>query len=217
MAGIAYVEKSYFLGSLMMVLGAVMLPSTRKFIYRIAGFRIAHPAVIAVAIFGTVIAMGHQLGVEREAETERLAKIAAEEERWENAFIASHSFVDRDSLRAWRKNSADSVKDQSRTLVSFLKKQEEMYRIHIEDSIIHAKKQYEDSIASAKKWHTDSTLAARNRVKDSRAQVREVRRLTAIREQENAPEMYNGHVVYTGPRGGKYYINSNGNKTYIKR
>lgn len=26
---------------------------------------------------------------------------------------------------------------------------------------------------------------------------------------------YNGHKVYTGPRGGTYYINSNGNKTYI--
>lgn len=26
-----------------------------------------------------------------------------------------------------------------------------------------------------------------------------------------------GRVIHTGPRGGKYYINSNGNKTYIKR
>jgi colicin import membrane protein len=25
-----------------------------------------------------------------------------------------------------------------------------------------------------------------------------------------------GRKIYTGPRGGKYYINSNGNKTYIK-
>ena len=24
-------------------------------------------------------------------------------------------------------------------------------------------------------------------------------------------------TVYTGPRGGRYYINSHGNKTYIKR
>jgi hypothetical protein len=29
------------------------------------------------------------------------------------------------------------------------------------------------------------------------------------------PATYNGHTVYTGPRGGCYYINSNGNKTYI--
>lgn len=29
------------------------------------------------------------------------------------------------------------------------------------------------------------------------------------------PATYNGHTVYTGPRGGCYYINSKGNKTYI--
>ena len=29
-------------------------------------------------------------------------------------------------------------------------------------------------------------------------------------------EMYNGHPVYVGSRGGRYYINKNGNKTYIK-
>ena len=28
---------------------------------------------------------------------------------------------------------------------------------------------------------------------------------------------YNGRKIYTGPRGGKYYINSKGNKVYIKR
>lgn len=29
------------------------------------------------------------------------------------------------------------------------------------------------------------------------------------------PSSYNGHTVYTGPRGGCYYINKNNNKTYI--
>ena len=47
---------------------------------------------------------------------------------------------------------------------------------------------------------------------------------TKIKEtSEKAPKVadkitgeYNGKKVYTGPRGGKYYINSNGNKTYIQ-
>ncbi|MBK6977996.1 MAG: hypothetical protein IPH28_13570 [Cytophagaceae bacterium] len=26
-----------------------------------------------------------------------------------------------------------------------------------------------------------------------------------------------GRTIYEGPRGGRYYINSNGNKTYIKK
>jgi len=46
---------------------------------------------------------------------------------------------------------------------------------------------------------------------------------TKIRESnEKAPKVadkvtgtYNGKKVYTGPRGGRYYINSNGNKTYL--
>lgn len=28
-------------------------------------------------------------------------------------------------------------------------------------------------------------------------------------------DYYNGHKIYTGPRGGRYYINSKGQKTYI--
>lgn len=28
---------------------------------------------------------------------------------------------------------------------------------------------------------------------------------------------YNGNQLWTGPRGGCYYINSNGNKTYVDR
>lgn len=30
------------------------------------------------------------------------------------------------------------------------------------------------------------------------------------------PTYSSGNTVYTGPRGGQYYINSNGNKTYVK-
>jgi|LSQX01.2.fsa_nt_gb hypothetical protein len=36
-------------------------------------------------------------------------------------------------------------------------------------------------------------------------------------EKIRAPEGYNGKAIYTGKRGGKYYINKSGNKTYIKR
>lgn len=47
---------------------------------------------------------------------------------------------------------------------------------------------------------------------------------TKVKEtNEKAPKVadkvtgtYNGKKVYTGPRGGRYYINANGNKTYIQ-
>jgi colicin import membrane protein len=33
---------------------------------------------------------------------------------------------------------------------------------------------------------------------------------------QKTSDTYKGHPVYVGPKGGKYYINKNGNKTYIK-
>lgn len=38
----------------------------------------------------------------------------------------------------------------------------------------------------------------------------------APRVPDKVTGQYNGKKVYTGPRGGRYYINSNGNKTYIE-
>ena len=37
----------------------------------------------------------------------------------------------------------------------------------------------------------------------------------APKKKDKVTGKYKGKTVYTGPRGGEYYINSNGNKTYI--
>lgn len=40
------------------------------------------------------------------------------------------------------------------------------------------------------------------------------------RARDYSPEAYNygaGHTIHTGSRGGQYYINSNGNKTYVPK
>ncbi len=34
---------------------------------------------------------------------------------------------------------------------------------------------------------------------------------------ENKPDYYNGHELIKGAQGVSYYINSNGNKTYVVR
>ena len=39
---------------------------------------------------------------------------------------------------------------------------------------------------------------------------------SALKSSATSTETYNGNKVYTGPKGGKYYINSSGNKVYIK-
>ena len=58
-----------------------------------------------------------------------------------------------------------------------------------------------------------------NATKTSVAKAKRVEKET----NEKAPKVadkvtgeYNGKKVYTGPRGGKYYINKNGNKTYVQ-
>lgn len=72
-----------------------------------------------------------------------------------------------------------------------------------------------------------ASWSARNKATSNKA-----KKLTAAEEKENIKEStlskaaekkvkdkingtYKGRKVYTGPRGGKYYINKNGNKTYI--
>ena len=45
-------------------------------------------------------------------------------------------------------------------------------------------------------------------------------RQSGSRAQDYSPEAMNygsGRTIHTGPRGGQYYINSNGNKTYVPK
>lgn len=44
----------------------------------------------------------------------------------------------------------------------------------------------------------------------TKARTHKVKRAAA-----ESGDNYNGHKIYTGPRGGRYYINSRGQKTYI--
>ena len=39
----------------------------------------------------------------------------------------------------------------------------------------------------------------------------------SVFDVDAATRTYNGNVLYTGPKGGCYYVNSNGNKTYVDR
>ena len=60
-----------------------------------------------------------------------------------------------------------------------------------------------DPKAAAKKTATDKTTNAKNEA--------------AAKTRDKVTGEYNGKKVYTGPQGGQYYINSNGNKVYIKQ
>lgn len=45
----------------------------------------------------------------------------------------------------------------------------------------------------------------------------ENKKSTTVNVSSTTSTYNGGHVIHTGPRGGKYYINRRGNKTYIKR
>lgn len=214
--GAGYITKNALFGVLAIVLGVMMLPITRRVIDRVTGVRFLHPLAVGAAVLVVMMMIGRELSIEEKARMERLMKIEQERGRQDSVFIAQYPFVDRTELRAWRESAADSVTDSAHTMDAFLERQRVRHRRRVDDSIAAARKWHEDSIAAAWQWRRDSVTAAKDRRRDSLNRVREERRLAAERERRYAPELYNGHVVYTGPRGGRYYINSNGRKTYIR-
>jgi hypothetical protein len=234
-AGAREIEARPFLGAMTMLCGLLMLPIIRKQIGSRVGVRLAQSAAIVIGTvsLGFIAMIGHEIERAKTMEHERRAKIVKEQERQDSIFIATYPFVNRDSLHAWRKIAADSTTNPENTLTVFLEEQREVYKIYITDSIAGAQRQHEDAIARAKSWREDSiararawrkdsALAARERMKESLAQGRNARlaaleqqRLMQQVERQSGPDMYNGHIVYTGPRGGRYYYNKNGNKTYI--
>ena len=77
-----------------------------------------------------------------------------------------------------------------------------------------------DNNASAmgeKKSAEGKAKAATNKVEAKAKKVvkERVSNEKAPRTPDKVTGMYKGKKVFTGPRGGRYYINSNGNKTYI--
>lgn len=58
----------------------------------------------------------------------------------------------------------------------------------------------------------------KNSVKKSTAKSSSSKKTIVTKSKSaDTEKTYNGHKVYTGPKGGKYYINSHGKKTYIKQ
>lgn len=75
-----------------------------------------------------------------------------------------------------------------------------------------------------KRYKDNAAPAAKAKVKKmTAAEEKEDMKETAVSKsaekkvKDKATGTYKGKKVYTGPRGGKYYINKNGNKTYIDR
>ncbi len=59
------------------------------------------------------------------------------------------------------------------------------------------------------------TIAPTAKTKKSEQKLKETKE-KAPKVADKATGEHNGKKVFTGPKGGKYYINKNGNKTYIE-
>jgi len=58
-------------------------------------------------------------------------------------------------------------------------------------------------------------IVARISEYNEKIRIEEQKRLRAAMERQR--ETFNGHTIHTGPRGGKFYYNSSGGKTYVPR
>lgn len=86
-----------------------------------------------------------------------------------------------------------------------------------EKSVTVAKKEAQTNTSSIKKNATkENTLIKKTALKSSPSPVITQSTVTSKSKDKSAGK-YNGKKVYRGPKGGTYYINSNGNKTYIDR
>ncbi|KAF5308683.1 hypothetical protein FQR65_LT18007 [Abscondita terminalis] len=77
-----------------------------------------------------------------------------------------------------------------------------------------AKKEPAKEKTKAVKAEESTTKKATTKAKK---EVAAAKKETVSSTDKLSGEKYNGHQVYVGPKGGKYYINSNGNKTYISQ
>lgn len=207
----------FYVGLSFMMIGIVLIPAVHlslekllvfKFNTKIKSFFIGFFVLIgSITLPGYITheneIIAKQKAIQQKIELEKQQNEAAEHLRQQNEsnFLAQHSFIKVNSYRRWLIESKDSLQYEKYTLSNYLKKEKENYIQHKSDSIQYAKTEKQKRIK-------EKQLA----IKAEKARIRSEKQAEAA---ERAYNTYNGHTIHTGPRGGRYYINSNGRKTYI--
>jgi colicin import membrane protein len=187
------------------LVGLLLIPSVKNSIEKNFAFKFTPKLQLifysSLIFIGSLFFPGYKANEEKVAALEKAEKdnIAIQEKRKveaenkrieiEQTFLKHYPFIKADEYQEWIAIAKDSITNHQLKASNF-----------IHDRKIEFVKHERDSIKLAKE--------EANRLR------REERRQQRIYEAENT---YNGHVIYTGPRGGRYYINSNGNKTYVPR
>ena len=92
--------------------------------------------------------------------------------------------------------------------------------------VTKAEKEAKKATAAAKAEKSKAEKAVTEKTTKAKKETTSAKKTAEVKLKETtekAPKTpdkvtgeYNGKKVYTGPRGGRYYINKNGNKTYIE-
>ncbi len=78
-------------------------------------------------------------------------------------------------------------------------------------------KSNDDTPSNNTEWKVATSSKGRIIYKNSKGEYYYYKNSTRISIKEWECGTHNGKILYTGPRGGCYYKNSNGNKTYVDR
>lgn len=74
-----------------------------------------------------------------------------------------------------------------------------------------------DRYSPCSRCYVSGTANNPDNKEDLKAESKEVTtKDSSVKKEEANEKTSSGQTIYTGPRGGKYYINKNGKKTYIK-
>lgn len=222
----ALIDNEVALGILSLLLGFVLLPPLNRWVRQKSNdaFNRKATAFSVVALFiPFVFLLNKKTEAERVVEEQKAAieqqkqdsiQSIAEEKKKEyeaakKMFMNKHSFVTGEAYDSWMIVNHDSNSNADYTLKSFL-----LVEKRRSDSIL-AKKRV-DSIETVR---FIANRQKKERIEDLKTKAATSETSSSQSSSSREPfeyeeEYYNGHKVYTGPRGGKYIV-VNGKKKYL--
>jgi colicin import membrane protein len=109
-----------------------------------------------------------------------------------------------------QEKSADQVKKTKTTAEKTVKQKAPLKKDGTPDKRFKSKENNTPAEGKAKAAAQKTEAKTKKEVKERVSNEKAPKKI-----KDKVTGTYKGKKVYTGPRGGKYYINSNGNKTYI--
>jgi hypothetical protein len=197
-------------GIMALLLGLLLVPPLNRMLRRVSHGRLTRPVTggLAFCLLAVWMFSGVQEAAKEKARVDRLAaieaKVDAERAARRARFLREYPFVRSASYDTWVASAKDSSTKSELTVAGFVAAEKVAH-------IAALRKERADSLARAKVERAQLAAARREAAAAAASERRERARIV----EANRPTYVNGHEIHVGPRGGRYYINGNGNKTYV--